>query len=239
MTYPDHVSENDQKDGTLIQKNSAPSVFDSFNDNPNQTVNNLNDQNSESNLSDSNYSSYICERSYRFHMNSRVLFSFRLGINIILYAKSRGPTSNSVYISKNPDIHIKSKQYEYILLVMNHSKKFVLKEINSEEELMIILMDNDYGVEYGPRKIEIFWPKDNLKHVSRIPKRTKKGDWTLNFGSKFVITSIKNAIILDENAKPTLIVRKVEKEKLQIEVVRKYKPIYLFAFAIASFICPF
>ena len=34
-------------------------------------------------------------------------------------------------------------------------------------------MDDDYGVEYGPRKIQLFWPKDNLKHVNRIPNRNK------------------------------------------------------------------
>lgn len=167
-----------------------------------------------------------------------MLFSFESKNNSILYAKSRGPTNNCVYISSNQDIHIKSKQYEYVLFVMNRSKKYVLKEINSDEELMIIHMDDDYGVEYGPRKIQLFWPKDNLKHVSRIPNRNKDV-WSLNFGKKFVIKSIKNAIILDENAKRSLLIRKIEKEQLQVEAYRKYKPIFLFAFAIASFICPF
>lgn len=121
---------------------------------------------------------------------------------------------------------------------MNRSKKYVLKEINSDEELMIINMDDDYGDEYGPRKIQLFWPKDNLKHVSRIPHRNKDA-WSLNFGKKFVINSIKNAIIVDENAKRSLLIRKIEKEQLQVDSYRKYKPIFLFAFAIASFICPF
>lgn len=236
VIYPEIIESNDTEDVSLIQRNTAPNVFDSPEIIPDQSISN--DNSMESNSDNPKYASYLCKRSYRSHLNSRILFSFKFENNIILYAKSRGPGNNSIYISSNPDIHIKSKQYEYILSIMNHSKKYILKEVNSDEELMIIHMDNDYGIEYGPRKIKIFWPQDNLEHVSRIPHRNRNG-WSLKFGKKFVITSKKNAIILDENAKPSLLVRKIEKKVLQVEVNRKYKPIYLFAIAIASFICPF
>ena len=102
-----------------------------------------------------------------------------------------------------------------------------------------MIFDNDYGKEYGPRKISMEWPLQNLKYTSRIPQKTEDGEWKMSFRGKYLVVSQKNAIILNENSKPVIIIRKILKRVLQIELIQNIDPIYMFAFGIASFICPF
>ena len=256
LHYPD---PSDLQNLKLERINSAPNVFeesDSKNEdqihaaNENTTYNNNNENNNDDTNNNSNnpgenkivhhnqnYADYFCTRSYRAHVNSHFFFIFRKNNDILFYAKTQGIITNNVYISKNQDIHIKKNQYDYILSISNHKFEYSLKK-KDNEEIMNIKIDVDYGDEYGPRIYKLYWPQDHLNHISRIPKRKKDGSWSLQYGDKFVIPSTKNAIILDENVKPSILLRKIEKNILELEVIRKYRSIYIFSLALSAFLCP-
>lgn len=242
LVYPEK-SQRCQRNLPLYHSNSAPNVFDSstYQEPPPPQISQLEGTPSDLSLilkQNPNSNIYYCTRKNRAHIHSRILFSLTTeNNNPIFYAKTRGTKVDSVFISDSENIHIRKKLFKYILFVYDHSKRFVLRPSNSIEDLMIITMDNDYGHEYGPRKINIYWPKDHLRHVSKIANKTQTGKWSLNSGSTFPTDSSRNAIILDEYVNPSILIRKSEHHILELDVSRKYKPIYIFALAIASFLC--
>ncbi|OHT02012.1 hypothetical protein TRFO_30964 [Tritrichomonas foetus] len=245
VKYPPKKAKS-QKNVAFSHDSSSPNIFNS--NNITKSANNdqnSDDENMKQNSPETketnnnpNYMNYFCSRTSRAHIQSKLLFKFRQNNENLLFAKSKGVITNQVFIASYEDIHIKKKKYEFVLNISHHRHHYVLKNAKDDKELMIIDISTDYGTEYGPRKYEINWPEDHLKHLSRIPTKNQNGEWCLKFGGKFVIKSLKNCIILDENVKPSIIVRKVSKETLEVEVIRNYKPIFLFALALSSFICP-
>lgn len=185
------------------------------------------------------YASYFCSRTPKLDMKSPYHFTLGKRDEIFFYAKTKGLFSSHVYISSNENLNIKEKRYDYVLKITKNRSHFTLRKANDKTDLLIMIFDNDYGKEYGPRKISMEWPQTNLKFLSRIPRKTESGNWELNFNGKYVLSSQKNAIILNENSKPTIMIRKIKKQILQIEVIQNLELIYIFAVGVASFICPF
>lgn len=224
---------------SLPTNDSSPNSEDANkNDNIKLDSENKNaDTNDQRNDDDENYyNSYFCSKMKFKSPNN---FTFNQKSVSLFYAKSKGIFSSHVYISSNENFNIKDKQYEYVMKISHNRTLYELRKLDDKTNLLVMSFNNDYGKEYGPRKINMEWPSQNLKYVSRIPKKTESGNWELNFNGKYVIASQKNGIILDNNSMPAIMIRKVHKSILQIEVIRNIDPIFLFALGIASFICPF
>lgn len=217
-----------------VQQEEIPEASESI------AIDNAEDINSQdqnaTNDDEKYYNSYFCSKTKKKSPND---FTFTKRNTSFLYAKSKGIFSSHVYISSDENFGIKEKQYEYVMKISHNKTCFQLRRGDDKNDILIMNFDNDYGKEYGPRKIIMEWPNEHLKYFSRIPRKTPSGNWELNFNGKYVLASQKNAIILDENSKPVVMVRKVQKTILQIEVIRNMDPVQLFALGIASFICPF
>ncbi|OHT10278.1 hypothetical protein TRFO_04310 [Tritrichomonas foetus] len=185
-----------------------------------------------------NYAAYFITRVVKINLRSPLEFIFKTENGILFFSKSTGLFTDHIYISTNADINIKEKKYDYVVIVSKNRTHFVLQKVDDARNLLVIDFNDEYGDEYGPRKIEIVWPETNKKLISRIPKRSASGSWQLNFSGKYVLLSQKNAIMLDENNKPVILVRKIEKQVLELEVNQHFEPIDICTFAIASFVCP-
>jgi hypothetical protein len=74
---------------------------------------------------------------------------------------------------------------------------------------------------------------------SRMPTKTVDGRYIINFGGKFTKHSIKNAMLVDNNDRPVMIVRRIGDEDLEVENIRGLPPRFCFAFSLMSWVCPY
>jgi hypothetical protein len=186
---------------------------------------------------DSRYRSWFCQRLRRPQFRAPLLFRWLIDGRNTYCAKTLQFQSKTTYISEGPEVHIKAQQYQWILRSSNHFCTFELFKRDEVASEMRVFITNDYGKEIGPRKfiIEI---GDSVRLVNRIPRKKAGGRWVLNFSGKYVIKSAKNAIITDQGNHPVIIIRKIDKKTLQIETIRDYSDVQLFALGVISFICP-
>ena len=238
-TQQERELSNEINETISIGENSSNNIITTENDDEQNNSITAPNQVEQNNDNSKYYNSYFCSK---MNLKSPIDFTFSQKNSSILYAISKGIFSNHVYISSNGNFNIKSikeKQYEYVMKITKNRSHFELRRGTDKNSLLTMVFGNDYGDELGPRKIKMEWPNQQLIYLSRIPIKTENGNWELNFNGKYVLASQKNAIILDENSKPVIMIRKVQKTILQIEVIHCIEPIYLFALGIASFICPF
>jgi hypothetical protein len=186
---------------------------------------------------DSRYRSWFCQRVRRPQFRAPLLFRWLIDGRDTYCAKTLQFQSNTTYISEGPEVHIKAQQYQWILRSSNHFCTFELFKRDEAASEMKVFITNDYGKEIGPRKFRIEIG-DSVRLINRIPRKKAGGRWVLNFSGKYVIKSAKNAIITDEGNDPVIIIRKIDKKTLQIETIRDYSDVQLFALGVISFICP-
>jgi hypothetical protein len=154
----------------------------------------------------------------------------------LFYAKSKSVSTTTVYISKNPDIHMKTGQYEHVMTVDPTLCKFQVTARGSPDVVATIVIDNKYDGVLGPRKLDV--DLVGASHlVSKWPSR-RGFRWTLNFQGKYVVKSQKNAILLNQDKLEAVFVKKIDKNVLELEVRDQISEFHVFLIAVASFVCP-
>ncbi|OHT13074.1 hypothetical protein TRFO_03505 [Tritrichomonas foetus] len=169
------------------------------------------------------------------------IYTFSRNDQAILYSKcnSRHP-KGKFPITTNPKVSMKS-QGEYTLIANNGSRHFDIKSQNGH--VMSFTIDIPTGVVKLPvMKITVdesfdFTPK-NLK--SKRPTLSRNGFWFLDFHSKFTLTSEKNAIFIEDGPdgenEDLVIVRKIAKNRLEIDVNLAASDIIIFGIGLALFL---
>ena len=71
---------------------------------------------------------------------------------------------------------------------------------------------------------------------SKPPKRGIFGMWSLDFGSRKIISSIKNSIIVDDHNVEYMILCKVAENSLSVEVANGMDPICVLGVAVSAFL---
>ena len=230
-THEDDDSPGATANDIAVLQTPAPPSDSAHTEETNESQDSSDDRNSD-------YRAFLCVRNARKGL-SHVTFQFNLDQKAVLYARTKSLLSNTVYISRQPDIHVSTGAYEYIMTVGRGSTEFNLSKKGAEDQLELSLaFTNDYGNRLiGPRKIDMqFWEGPHLK--SRVPKQTKSGRWVLKFNGKYVVKSQKNAIMLNEENHAVILIRKIQDTVLEIETIENYTDVHLFALGIASWICP-
>jgi len=212
-------------------------------DQPNRTPveNSNNEENSpgiRSSISENRFQRFFCIRTRRAHIRSTHQFNFQGENDIALMsAKTHGFLGNTVYVGNPNGVHVKTGEYQYVIVISKQKSLFTLHQGSETGEVLSnITISTDYGEYIGPRKIGISTPSATWN--SEIPKRKPNGHWQLNFHGQFTITSCKNAIILDEHSSPVIIIRKIEKNTLELNVFHETPNQVLFALGISSFLYP-
>lgn len=74
--------------------------------------------------------------------------------------------------------------------------------------------------------------------TSRKPTYNEdKREWELDFYGRYVVKSIKNAILEANGLKRAILIRKISKDELEIETLHELDPMYIMALGIISFVC--
>jgi hypothetical protein len=183
------------------------------------------------------YRVFFIRRIRRAHIRAPLLFNFFSKGAVIYSAKSHQIHGDTVFISESPTIHIKMRQFDWVLRISKGRCVFELSRKDSQEREMHISMTNDYGKAIGPRKIEINIAPQTHLH-SKVPLLTPTGKWCLPFNGKYVVRSQKNAVLLDSENHSVILIRKIESSALELETIKAFSSLHLFVIGIASFICP-
>lgn len=171
---------------------------------------------------------------------------------LLLTALSKGSTCRFIDPTNNHPIAI--------MKATEHNTHFIvyLKEDDARTELMSIqyksydcvrprsmslqlhptVHNSPYLARFNPQND--FVPLDHLifpeKLASKKPKKGPLGLWSLNYGKRKIISSIKNAILIDKNNNEYIIIGKVSDNSLLVEAVNGLHYLCVLAVAITSFL---
>jgi hypothetical protein len=73
--------------------------------------------------------------------------------------------------------------------------------------------------------------------TSRPPKMNPIGAWTLDFGDRPVVASVKNALLVDAQNKEACAIMRSDERTLRIDALEAFDPIIIFAIGVGSWLC--
>ncbi|OHT03676.1 hypothetical protein TRFO_28868 [Tritrichomonas foetus] len=108
------------------------------------------------------------------------------------------------------------------------------------EELLVIQYKSHEDTMPRSLKLNFFVPMNGVPETlrNRKPKRGNFGTWNLNYGKRKVMSSIKNAILVDHFDKEFLVMGKIAANSLSVEAIPSFDPLCVFAVALSSFLNP-
>ena len=174
--------------------------------------------------------------------------NFNNSDTILYTAKYRSSSIDPIIsLFKGNTGHLKEDHAEGVILTSEKLTNFSLrKQSRYGNELMSLKFVKSILNSKKPRSIQIYASIDSSdsNHSKPIflrnlePKRTVFGTWELNLNSKNVCASSKNCRIINDSTKETVfIIRKVEKHVIEIEAMKCFSLLQLFALAISSLLC--
>ena len=210
--------------------------------------------NTPSSNSESEYVVYRCQKLKSSYFGRKQfifnLTNSRIDDEIIIYTAKFRPSGTNPIISiyKGNIGHLKEDKADGIILTSNKFTNFSLrKQSRYGNELMSLKFIKSTSCVKRPRSIQIYASVEsdyNQNHPRPIflrniePKKTVFGTWELNLNSKNVLASSKNCRIINDSTKETVfIIRKVEKHVIEIEAMKFFSLLQLFALSISSFLC--
>lgn len=179
---------------------------------------------------------YRCHREISKIAGRPINFKFYRSDKQIMTAVAKGFKhdkveifTDGVFVSKMQMKSLKSKSVDFDLFKESEDQieaeiKFTHSDKSLPREVSIRVYNPSIGL---PHKIESVKPKYN---------KFKKF-WQMDFKGKFVLRSIKNTILCDDQLNKLIYVRKTAKDNLDIDILEEVDEIFIFSFAISSFLC--
>lgn len=225
----DHALNIIEQPNSISAYNQAETETNSFDFNQSIINNNLLNQNS--------FPIYRCHRESSKGLGRQINFKFFRSDSQIMSATGKGMKHDKIAIYHNDGIisKIQSKYYR-------SSKKIKFDLFTEPEGNLEASIDFTHKKESLPREVSITINNPSFglpnKCESQKPKYNKlKKLWQMNFKGKYVLRSIKNTILVDEQLNKLMYVRKTNKDDLDIDILVQIDEIFIFYFAISSFLC--
>lgn len=181
---------------------------------------------------------YAVSRESKIHLTGRTLI-FRFSENgkqmYKAVLKSKGVTMFPIYMKD-------TEEQSYCMLIGNNTATFSLHEKTEYgDELISINFKPQETSADTHRKIAvtIFKPLESSpsRLISKAPGLDPDGKPFFDFEGRFSIESIKNAILVENQGGPSLVmIRKAGEDMIEIEVRFPHDPIIIFALGISSFL---
>ena len=182
------------------------------------------------------YPIYRCHRTSSKIAGRSVNFALYRSDIQIMAAVGKGFNHDKVeiFLDDVSVLKIQKKRLKSNEVVFN-----LLKEPEDQLEAKIIFTHKENS---QPRKISITINNPSLGLPSKIESMKPKYNeakklWQMNFKGKFVLRSIKNTILVDEQLNKLMYVRKTTKDDLIIDILSQINEVFIFSFAISSFLC--
>lgn len=174
----------------------------------------------------------------------RTIFQLKLDESIQYTAKMKlSSDGESIPICKGDQCHMSSQEFFAFLIFSNNFMDFSLrKESKFNDESLSLTFRHDLQDIESPRTVNVFFfdkKEGKPSHLINEPPTyvQDQDSWEVDLNSNTPLESIKNAKLVDENKKPMMFVRKMEKDRMEVEAQFCFDPIECFAIGIASFLC--
>lgn len=213
------------------------------------TKNFCSQKNFSESISQSNYVIYRCRKIKKFKFGRRQ-FVFNLTdansrdtiIYTSKYQKSSINPIISIFEGKNSDLN--ENFADAVILTSDNLNNFSLrKKSRYGNEMMSLKFIKSVSNVKKPRSIQIYASIDPeyskpIFFRNLEPKKNVFGIWQLDLNAENVFSSSKNCRIINNSTKETaFIIRKVEKHVIEIEGLKCFNILQLFALSISSFLC--
>lgn len=183
---------------------------------------------------------YRCHRTLPKFWGGTIQFELFCQNKQILSAKTKGFTRSQVIIAPGTEILNENPPVIATINVKDSTANFDLIQGGEVTQMISFVHQTDIL----PRQVVVNF---NLP-IPGLPRRLvnlkpiynkEKGTWQINFKGRFVIKSSKNMILVDENKKRMMIVRKIATDDLEVEISKPFQDLTIFFIAISTLICSF
>jgi hypothetical protein len=152
---------------------------------------------------------------------------------VVLFSAKYANSKVKIVSSASPD------QLCAILTSKNFNRSFEFVGIATPEKFVCQVGSVQDSVSYHKYIVmELSIGEQQHQLHSKLPTNAGGGKYTLNFGGKFTKSSIRNAILIDENDQTAILVRRIGKEDLEVECFMGLSNLVCFGFALVSWLCP-
>lgn len=146
-------------------------------------------------------------------------------------------------IAKGPEMHYRDNNFAgYLLSGDNHSQFSLRVKEPFGTELLAMHFSLHNGDKRSPRDIRVnFFIRDSIIPdvlVNKRPEFNPDGYWELDFGDRFLISSIRNVILIrEEDGVEYLCIRKIEKNIIEADAAEVVSPLTVFGVVLSLFEC--
>ena len=204
---------------------------------------------------------YRVNREKVFGLKSRYTFKLFMKDDCIFTSRTVGLTSDRILIVRGDECRLDLPQYEYEIDIEGWGEKIFRlykdktfsadgntqpapksSKQDDDDHIYVASIDINPGTLTQPRKIflnfEDIQPPDYPDLLySREPRYSPEKDtYQLDFLGKFVLRSVKNAILDGSGIKRAVTIRKTTPEDLEIEILHEMDPAIVLLIGAASFL---
>ena len=190
------------------------------------------------------YITYSCIRKKSTLSGRCTHFQLSLDDRDIYHSKIKSTTQTEpIPIAAGTEAHYSKGNDFYLLTNKSHEAFSLRAKKPNGKEIAILTMYQIISID-DPKNIQLLYNRSEsddtkIKLVNRKPTLQADGTWVLDFSERYTIPSKKNAILVDdETGKEMIVVRKVEENEIELDAFEPIPPIYVFALAVAFWVCP-
>jgi hypothetical protein len=161
-------------------------------------------------------------------------FGFFSNLDPLMSAKQMG--LDTLGIGHDPDLHIRWSSFMAFTQFSEGKKYFELLTPDNQQ-----MAELEFGQKFvfRPRKWAVSIPGMNLRLAnSRLVGAKPLRPWQVHFDGRYLVKSSKNAILVNAAGEKVLVVRKIGKDDLEIEMAVQMDHIILFFIGISAFLSP-
>jgi hypothetical protein len=175
---------------------------------------------------------FHCHRSSG-GVTHRRSFSFSNSESPVYSAKFR--SADKIAIGGGSEIHLSERNFSHTIKISDAKKrKFVLFESGQQRGVL----EFSHVSPTRPRNLLLQWSEPPLTLTNLQPTfNAKVMRWQLDFDGRYLVRSTKNAVLVDDNSTPIVVVRKIMANDLELEMRIPIDPLLLFFLGIGAFTC--
>jgi hypothetical protein len=186
---------------------------------------------------------YLVQRTMiRTLKGKRLHFQLICGADRLLHTKLKSESPALVLVSKGESMHFSDRGFAGAILVQDRSTLFVVKASAQDRDALARIA---FSRKASPRRstpprrlaVEILGRPSTPRLASKRPTRGPVGNWTLDFGGRPVVPSVKNAILIDPDNAQWCAVAKTGPDVLRVDVVEAVDPLIAFGIGVSSYLC--
>jgi hypothetical protein len=166
--------------------------------------------------------------------------------DLFMHTKLKSASPSVIFIAKGKEMHFRDREYFGAILASAGMCVYSVRQNNQYgRELAVIKFSRKHWSgskrqERRPRIVRVLFSDEGEIPrflTSRLPSRSPLGQWLLDFGARSMVSSVKNAILVDSRGREFCMVMKSKLGCLVLEAHASMDPLVVFAIGLSSYLC--